>query len=329
MKRPQIRIARTQVALIPLPGTSGTPQALLANENGHYTFTGVGPGWYIVRASRIGFEPAELGQSRPGLPGKPLEVTDQTPENELHQIVMRRQAAISGSVVDDNAIGIPDWPVSIYAARPPVRRIAEAKTDDRGNFRVGELEAGTYIVRSSGGDLDGVSTLVPSYYKYGTAVTGAEPVRVRLGETQTLVVVHTVEGQLFELSGDVTAPDKRPVRVTLITDTGRRGIANATGPFVAADVPPGLVGILAEGAGCGSYQALIVDRNMTIRADCAPLGAPAFTGTQSYPLIARRRWISMDQVLKSRPQATSRSAPVRGNSHGAAWLRSLPDFDHK
>ena len=47
------------------------------------------------------------------------------------------------------------------------------------------------------------STLVPSYYKYGTAVTGAEPVRVRLGETQTLVVVHTVEGQLFELSGDV------------------------------------------------------------------------------------------------------------------------------
>ncbi|HVY94635.1 MAG TPA: carboxypeptidase-like regulatory domain-containing protein, partial [Bryobacteraceae bacterium] len=153
-------IARSQVTLAPLPGTKAASVTVLADQNGRYTFTSVPPGWYIVRVSRIGFETAEFGQLRPGLPGKPFEVKDDPPDNELRQILMRRQAAISGSVVDDNSIGIPDWVVSIYTARPPIKRIAEAKTNDRGDFRVGELERGKYIVRAGGGELEDQSTLV-------------------------------------------------------------------------------------------------------------------------------------------------------------------------
>lgn len=287
----QIQIARTRVTLLPLPGTAATPTSVLANDHGQYIFSDVHPGWYLIRASRIGYEVAEFGQSRPGLPGMPLEVTDQTLRNdgsELHQLVMRRQAAITGTVVDDNAIGIPGWAVSVYTARQPIRRVAEALTDDRGAFRVGELEAGVYIVRSGGGGLEDASTLVPSYYKYGTGLQGAEAVRVRLGETQAFVVIHTVEGRLFELTGEVTAPDKRPVRLTLITDTGRRMIATAAGPFTATGVPPGRVELLAEGPACASYQTLLVDRNVFARVDCAPFASPVITGALSYPLIARR-----------------------------------------
>ncbi|HVW08135.1 MAG TPA: carboxypeptidase regulatory-like domain-containing protein, partial [Bryobacteraceae bacterium] len=168
-------IARSQVTLVPLPGTKAGSVTVLADEHGRYTFSSVAPGWYIVRVSRIGFETGEFGQLRPGLPGKPFEVKDDSPDSELRQILMRRQAAISGSVVDDNSIGIPDWVVSVYTARPPIKRIAEAKTNDRGEFRVGELERGTYIVRAGGGELEDDSTLVPAYYKYGTTLAGAEP----------------------------------------------------------------------------------------------------------------------------------------------------------
>ncbi len=287
----QIPIARTHVTLMPLPGTTAPNASLLANEHGQYAFTDVPPGWYIIRAARIGYETAEYGQLHAGLPGIPVEVTNQPARNDgsdLHQFVMRRQAAIVGSVVDDNVIGIPEWPVSVYTAKLPIRRIAQTKTDDRGNFRVGELEPGDYIVRSGGGGLEDATTLVPAYYKYGTALAGAEPVRVHLAETQAYIVIHTVEGQLFELSGEVTAPDKRPVSLSLITDTGRRLIASATGPFVAAAVPPGNVELLAEGPGCASYQTMLLDRNMFARVDCQPYTSPVIDGALDYPLIARR-----------------------------------------
>ena len=282
-------LARATVTLTPLPGTTTPVVTQFADEHGHYSFTNVPPGWYLIRVSRIGYALGEYGQLRPGLPGVPFQVTGtDASDSESHQIVMRHQAAITGTIVDDNSIGIAGWPLNVYTARQPIRRIAQGTADDRGNFRIGELNPGTYIVRSGGGGLEDASTLVPSYYRYGTTVIAAEPVRVRLGETANFVVIHTVEGRLFELSGELTAPDKKNVKLTLITDTGRRIVATSGGPFTATAVPPGLAGLLAEGPGCAGYQQIMVDRNMNVRADCAPISPPVITGDTDYPLIARR-----------------------------------------
>lgn len=279
-------LARTRVTLTPLPGTAAPVLSQLANERGQYSFANVPPGWYLIRSYRIGYAVGEYSQSRPGLPGAPFQVSDAP--SESCQIVMRRQAAITGTIVDDNSIGIAGWPVNVYTARQPIRRIAQGTADDRGNFRIGELEPGSYIVRSGGGGLEDASTLVPSYYRYGTTVLAADPVRVRLGETQAFIVIHTVEGRLFELTGELTAPDNKNVKLTLITDTGRRIVATAGGPFTATGVPPGLAGLLAEGPGCAGYRQIMVDRNMFSRVDCAPLSPPETTGDTDYPLIARR-----------------------------------------
>jgi len=281
-------IARSQVTLDPLPGTKTRRATMLADDHGRYVFSSVPPGWYIVRVSRIGFETGEFGQLRPGLPGKPFEVRDDSDDDQLRQILMRRQAAISGSVVDDNNIGIPDWVVSVYTARPPIKRIAEAKTNDRGDFRVGELERGTYIVRAGGGQLEDQSELVPAYYKYGTALSGAEPIFVRLGETAAFTVIHTVAGQLFDLSGQILAPDNRPISIALISDSGRRTISAKAGPFLVSGLAPGTWEILAQGAGCGSYQTILIDRNAFVRVECDALSAPVVTGAGSHPVYARR-----------------------------------------
>ena len=293
----QLQLARTRVALIPLPGTAGGAVSVQTDERGAYLFPDVPPGWYLIRATRLGYAAAEYGQSRPGRPGTPVQITAGvsavTDPADARNVIMRHQAVIMGSVVDDNNIGIPGWPVSLYTSRPPIQRVAEATTDDRGSFRFGELEPGTYIARSGGGGLDDTVTLAPSYFKFGTAVSSAERVRVRTGDIQTLIVIHTVEGPLYELGGEVTGPvdaqgKPRPLRLTLITDTGRRLVATSAGRFSAANIPPGNVELLAEGFACAGYQRVPVDRNIYVHVECPPLMPVSIAGTGDYPLIARR-----------------------------------------
>ncbi|HVW07066.1 MAG TPA: carboxypeptidase-like regulatory domain-containing protein, partial [Bryobacteraceae bacterium] len=115
-----------------------------------------------------------------------------------------------------------------------------------------------------------------------------EPIFVRLGETAAFTVVHTVAGQLFELSGQVIAPGNRPISIALISDSGRRSISVKAGPFAVSGLAPGTWGILASGAGCGSYQTILIDRNAFARVECNALAAPSVSGAGAYPVYARR-----------------------------------------
>lgn len=294
-------LARTVVELIPLPGTPANRVSIRAGDKGTFSILNVRPGWYVLRTSRRGFISAEAGQLRPGRPGMPFEIVDDRQSNFL-QIRMRRLGAVTGAVVDENGVGIPEWPINIYTARKPVQRIAQIKTDDRGAYRIGELEAGSYLMRTSEGVLEDGTTLLPTYYKFGTAVETAEPVRVRLGETQPDLVVRPVKGRLIELSGSVNGPGDVAVRLIMITDTGRRDVAeiyppNTTAPFHVSNVPPGLVDFVAEGRGCGGYIRLIAERDAEgIRIGCGPLRQPYVSwtadnkpmGTVRFPLQVRR-----------------------------------------
>ncbi len=89
-------LARATVTLTPLPGTAGPVVSQIADENGHYSFTSVPPGWYLIRVLRIGYAIGEFGQSRPGLPGKAISSDWRCDKNsESHRIVMRHQAAVT------------------------------------------------------------------------------------------------------------------------------------------------------------------------------------------------------------------------------------------
>jgi hypothetical protein len=267
-------LARTVVNLIPLPGTPAGVVSLRAGDRGAFAVTDVRPGWYILRCTRKGFVPAEVGQLRPGRPGMPFEVTPDA-QSSFFQVRMRRLGAVTGSVLDQNNVGIPEWPVHIYSAQKPIRRIAETKTDDRGNYRIGELEAGSYFVRSAPGALEDDTRLLPTFYKFGAAVENADPVRVRVGETQPDLVLRPVTGRMVEVGGSLTS--QTPATLTLVTDTGRRVLASASGnpvPF-SASVVPGLVELIAEGPRCGGYVRISAGRDMQgIRVACGPLDPP-------------------------------------------------------
>lgn len=291
-------LARTVVTLIPLPGTPAGIVSIRAGDRGTFTILSVRPGWYVLRTARKGFATAEAGQLRPGRPGMPFEVTADTQSSFL-QIRMRRLGAVIGAVLDENSVGIPEWPVNVYTSHKPIQRLAQVKTDDRGIYRIGELEAGSYIVRSSEGTLEDGTPLLPTYYKFGIAVENSEATRVRLGETVPDIVMRPVKGKLLELGGILNGPGDRPVQLTMITDTGRKIVASTAStstPFKVSAVPPGPVEFLAEGRECGGYIRVLAERDTSgLRIGCGPLIAPfaTFSVDKSrsrlrFPILVRR-----------------------------------------
>ena len=121
-----------------------------------------------------------------------------------------------------------------------------------------------------------------------------------LGAPEDVILIGPQRGQLLTLSGVLSPSSQRPempVKLTLITDTGRRLIASAAGPFEAGNLPPGPLELVAEGFECGSYTKLIADRELRgLRIGCNPLYFPAVDwrvremprrGVQ-YPIMARR-----------------------------------------
>ena len=302
-------LARTLVLLSPLPGTPAAALTLRTGERGAFSILSVRTGWYTLKTSRKGFADTEAGQLRAGRPGLPFEVTADT-QSTFVQIRMRRLPAALGSVLDENSVGIPDWPVHLYTAKKPVRRVAEIKTDDRGNFRLGALDPGTYVVRAGAGVLDEYTSLLPTYYKYGTALSTAESFRLRLGDTAQDLTLRPVKGKLLEISGVLGPPyiPDTPEQLTLITDTGRRVIATGPGPFTATGVPPGPVELLVEGVRCGGYTRLLADKDISaVRAGCLRLEPTAVDWrmqdsprpARAYPVTARR--VDLDGTGPSRP----------------------------
>ena len=270
-------LARTSVTLTPLAGTDARSLTIRTGERGSFSMLSVRAGWYVLKTSRKGYADAEAGQLRPGRPGIPFEVLPET-QSSFFQLRMQRLAAVTGSLLDENNVGLPDLPVHVYTARKPIRRVAEGKTDDRGVFRVGGLEPGRYLVRSGSGQLEDGSGVIPTWYKYGVSVETAEAFRLQLGETQQDAVIRPQPGRLFTISGILSPPPQRPegpVRLTIITDTGRRLAASAAGPFEIANVPPGPLELVAEGFECGNYSKLVADRDLSgLRIGCNPLYRP-------------------------------------------------------
>ncbi len=85
-------------------------------ERDAFAINNVGPGWYVLRCTRKAFVPAEVGQLRPGRPGMPFEITPDS-QSSFFQIRMRRLGAVTGTVLDENNVGIPEWPVHLYTLR--------------------------------------------------------------------------------------------------------------------------------------------------------------------------------------------------------------------
>lgn len=136
------------IVTLSLPGF--TPIRVLADGQGRFAYRALPEGSFLVTSVRPGYVDGAHGRLRPG--GAPQQVELTTTQRTANLTVMMwRHAALTGTVVDER--NDPLVNVTVKALRRDHvagrRRLTDAgadNTDDRGQFRIGSLEPGEYIV---------------------------------------------------------------------------------------------------------------------------------------------------------------------------------------
>ena len=269
-------LSRVSLVLQPIAGTPGSQALARTNNLGGFEFQSLAGGAYVLKASRRGFLPLEYGQKLWNSAGQPIILADDG--SSFLNIRLMRYGGITGTIVDENDIGLPDHEIVAYRNTQPPQVAARGKSDDRGIYRLSGLEPGVYLVRTAG-TLDEQISYVPTFSKEVLQMEDARTVQVFLDEDAAGMDIRPAHGKLFTISGVVEPPsDPCPgeVTVTLASDLGRRTV---TVPcvFQFGSLPPGAYEIYAEvnevpGWGAYTQVSLAKDVGVTLKL---PLGPPS------------------------------------------------------
>ncbi len=216
------------------------------NEAGGYVFTGLVAGRYTVTVSKPGFIALAFGQKHPRQPALPIQV-DTNAQLDGVNIALPRGSVLTGTVWDED--GEPMARVLVlasrYVYRQGERQIQPAgtdQTDDRGQFRVFDLEPGDYFVsatlnqRPGGGrggfggpggavgrgggrpagrfagqgtDIDSEATgFAPTYYPGVTEIRQAQPLTLGLSQVMSGVDFAAQLVPMARVAGLVIAPGR-------------------------------------------------------------------------------------------------------------------------
>jgi len=319
-------LARTTVTVAPVGGGSGA-QSVRSNSYGIFEIQGLAAGTYLISAARLAFAPVQYGQKRWYSSGMPITLA----ADDAAQLTIRlpRFGAISGTVLDENDVGLPDQQVAVYTnTRPPVL-LARARTDDRGMYRLFGLRPGSYLVRSLAKAYD-EETYLPTFYRDVTTVEQARAIEVTLDEQVDRIEFHAATGRLHSVTGRVYASGFGVTAVTLASDTGTETAnLDSNGSFSFNPMAPGQYELLAVGPAPGrpgqmaTYQMLTVDRDMTVNLSLSfsPTVQFVFEDAKGQPIdprqlkvMARRKDIAGDLqtqalqvVFDDRPQSPARA----------------------
>jgi protocatechuate 3,4-dioxygenase beta subunit len=263
----------------------------------------VADGAYIVTISRPAFATQQYGQTGWNRPGLPLMIQGDRPV--AIQIRLRRLPSISGTVWDENQVGIPNAPVVVYTANRPAKLVGKATTDDRGIYRVGELVPGTYVVRNAAKQFEDTLSIIPTFYPDGNSFVQARTVEIDLDHSAQEVNFSPAQGRLFHLTGRVAMSRPAAGTIELISDTGRTSAGfDQNGAFSFEGLAPGTYDLFSQSNREAGWIRLLVDRDEDgVRLDMRPLGAVNIMASdqdhnridvRSMTLFARRKDLDAD-----------------------------------
>lgn len=334
----------------------------VSDARGGFRFDGVPMGRYRVSAVKAGFVPRYYGEDRYGHPAATIDVGPGRSADRV-DVVLPRGSVITGRVQDD--AGFPTPGVNVFVVQRITTRgsvslrVAGADvTDDRGVYRVFDLEPGAYYVRAVGvpepvglaaGDgrrrmtddsLGAATGYAPSFYPGVTRLTEARLVRVR--ESQELVGVDfplrrvafgTVGGTVVAPAG--TNPAGTDMRLTpadapelpggVLSDRARAG-----GRFAFERVPAGRYVLHASGraaSGGAAYARQVVDvdgsdvdgLSVVLRPGAVVSGAVRFEG-------AAPTWRDIVNLQVTTRLQESSSTEVRTAVADGGWTFGLSDL---
>jgi hypothetical protein len=134
------------------------PHTAVSDDAGRFRFEGVTAGEFLLSASKPGYLESTFGQRQPGSgrPGTAISVGSGQRVERL-SIPIARGGVLAGTVADDG--GEPAFGTEVRAYKSiwqrgerTLRLAGSDSADDRGNFRIGALPPGEYLVMASPAD---------------------------------------------------------------------------------------------------------------------------------------------------------------------------------
>ena len=304
-------LARARVVLLPLGAGASGRAPVFTSSSGHFSISSLPAGAFVLTAEKRGYATASYGQKRWNGPGTPVVV--ETGSLFTAELRLSRLGAVSGTVVDENGIGIPAVQVSAYRDGRPLRLAGQTASDDRGVFRVAGLDPGLYRVRTGPKQLEDQTGLLPTYFGDSPGADSSTSVAVRLDDETGGLLIQPAPGKLLRVSGRVNVPGV--ASVALYADMGRwLATLDATGRFSFGELTPGNVELIAESSSPGHRQVgyanlwLSADQD-NIVLDPAPAPAVQFRCEEPGGKAVRTRDISL-RLVRISPAEDPRAAQV-------------------
>ena len=232
------------------------------DRKGHFIFSGLDTGQYHLQAERAGFVPLQWSRI----------VLTLAAGDQLKDLTVRLtpQAAISGALMDADGAPIANVHIQVlrHTWRDGKRVLAiagGAQSNDAGEFRIGGLAAGDYLMRAQPRELavplgeDKIKRIyITTWYPGATEAVAAAALHLASGEERAGAVFSLRASTVVKVYGRVIMPTPKSetnsagVMLMPADDFGLMDIlrgAQANGPegtFVIPDVPPGAYRIQAQ-----------------------------------------------------------------------------------
>jgi hypothetical protein len=230
--------------------STGKAFGAISGPDGHFTVPAVDPGGYTINASAAGFI---------GLQGTPFKVRNGEPVHDL-AVALYPEATISGRVLDEHGDPAERMKVEIIGINP--YPVAQATTDDRGEFRMRGLPGGRYPLRAvpkternTGAPeirSDGTKeeAYQPTFYSASTTKEGATRVEARPGSNTGGIEIHLVRMAIMRVSGTISGIPQGTQSASVILwgrgQTQPNYLGFRGGEFAIWRLPPGHYSVQAN-----------------------------------------------------------------------------------
>jgi len=254
---------------------------VMTDRDGSFSFPGVKPGRYTVRAVREGFFGKPVNGSYP--PTSWVDVAVGEKETKQAPLSMVPGAIIGGRIYDASGATLSNASVQVYsvayqtgfALLQPAIAGAAKTTDDQGQFRLFWIPPGNYYLGAtpparSGGPGTAFQPGARTFYPNVTRLNDAIPITIRGGEDLRLDI-GIRSAPLFKIAGTVANPIplapnpngdgllpatvffhlanrdlETPNDATTANNAGNISLAVSSGPFELSNIAPGSYEVLAR-----------------------------------------------------------------------------------
>src|ERR1017187_4717028 len=248
-----------------VPGAKGPKKTFAATTDsaGKFKFERVDPGDYYLTAKHAGFMDETYKPTGKDSQGRMhLSASQELSDVELRLVP---QGAVSGHVVDEDGDPVASSRVTAptYSFPTGHRKLHPADTgttNDRGEFRLGKLPAGSYYLNAEMIGIDAMDNVPPApkdgspetgyvstYFPGTTDIQQAQAVVVKPAGDVGGFVIHLQKSRVVRVKGTLAGPDGKPLKSAqiMLMSGARPGSMRMTmvndpeGKFEMANVAPG------------------------------------------------------------------------------------------